>query len=72
MPRFVGLGQSNFDPERYRRECCDNHGDTLTTQGVLDGLKAVDNLLSGPNDWLAGLKETAYYISGPHDGHAAG
>lgn len=69
MPTLVGLKMSTFDAERYRREVGDNHGETLTTEGVLAGLAAVDALLTGEHDWVSALMDTPFYLqnANPHD-----
>ena len=41
MPRVVGLESSDFDPEQYRQAFGDNHGDTITTDGLLSSVAAI-------------------------------
>lgn len=41
MPRIVGLELSNFDPERYRQAFGDNHGDEISTDGLLSSVSAI-------------------------------
>jgi hypothetical protein len=69
MPKFVGYARSDFDPERYRREVCDNHGQTLTTLAIRSGIaKIAAEYEAGPNDhWLSSLKSSSMYLS-PTDG----
>jgi len=41
MPRIVGLESSSFDPERYRQAFGDNHGDDITTDGLLSSVSTI-------------------------------
>lgn len=43
MPRVVGLQSSNFDPGRYREAFGENHGDEITTDGLLSSVSAMRN-----------------------------
>lgn len=65
MPQLVGFEKSTFDSERYRREVCDNHGQTLTSDGVLAGLAAVAKEYNEAPEahWLSAMKNTPFYIS---------
>jgi hypothetical protein len=65
MPRLVGFEHSNFDEARYRREVCDNHGEALTTDGILEGLSAIAREIETQPDqnWLSAMKDTPFYIS---------
>jgi len=65
MPQLVGFEKSTFDPVRYRREVCDNHGETLTTEGIMEGLAAIAKEFEAAPDehWLTAMKETPFYIS---------
>ncbi len=65
MATLVGFEESTFDPERYKREVCDNHGNPLTTDGVLEGLASVSrDYDSAPaQHWLTAMKDTPFYIS---------
>lgn len=65
MPTLVGFEKSTFDPERYRREICDNHGETMTTEGILEGIAAVaESYEADPKThWLTAMKDTPFYIS---------
>ncbi len=68
MPTIVGFKKSTFDPEKYRQAVCDNHGQTLTTDGICSGIAQVEqDIADGKNDWLAAIKETPAYIAEAND-----
>ena len=67
MPTFVGFEHSNFDAEKYRQAVCDNHGQTLSTEGVREGIASVAQQYDQDpkNHWLTAMMDTAAYVSRP-------
>lgn len=64
MATLVGFEQSSFDEKRYKIAVCDNHGEQLTTEGILEGIAEIKKSIeqSNGNHWLTAMKETPAYI----------
>ena len=69
MVKLVGFEQSTFDAEKYRQAVSDNHGQTLTTEGICEGIAMLQqDIENGANDWLLAMKDTPAYISSSSNG----
>jgi hypothetical protein len=61
MPEFVGLKNSNFDPQKFSKHFEENCGVELNTESILSGIKRVAPLFTG--ELVAMIKESGMYVS---------
>lgn len=61
MPEFVGLGKSNFDPQKFAKLFEENCGKELTTESILSGIEHVAPLFTG--ELVDLIKNSGLYVS---------